>query len=221
MSWNSMWDDVFEKNEWGKYPPESLIRFIARNFYKKERKSVRLLEVGCGPAANVWYMAREGFEAFGIDGSAVAIEKAKSRFISENLTASLIVGDIVNLPYQDSYFDAVIDIECLYCNSIESSLKILQEIKRVLKPQGMFFSRTFSSDIYIGENPTSINSMEFRDIKEGPLKGNQFVRLSTKETIRELYGREFSVESIDKEQYTMGNGEVLVSEWNIICRKGN
>ena len=37
-----------------------------------DRRSVRLLEVGCGPGGNVWYMAREGYQVSG-DGSAVAM----------------------------------------------------------------------------------------------------------------------------------------------------
>src|SRR3989338_32841 len=27
--WNSGWDKIFEANEWGKYPPEELVRFVA------------------------------------------------------------------------------------------------------------------------------------------------------------------------------------------------
>ena len=219
MSWNSMWDDVFASNEWGKYPAESLIRFIARNYYKKVRKNIRILEVGCGPGANVWYFSREGFDSFGIDGSAVAIDKARARLQSENLKGSLEVGDIVNLPYADGLFDCVVDIECLYCNNVENTSRILKEIHRVLKPGGQLFSKSFSSDIFIGNNPEKINEFEFQNITEGPLSGNKFVRLSNKETIKEIYGKYLSVVSTDHELYTMGNGEAQVSEWNIICEK--
>jgi len=47
MVWDKTWDNVFLKKEWGKYPPEELIRFIARNFYEvKNRKKVRILDMG-------------------------------------------------------------------------------------------------------------------------------------------------------------------------------
>ena len=62
--WNKVWEKVFRENEWGKYPSESLIRFVARNFYKADdRFAVKILEVGCGTGANLWYMLREGFSA--------------------------------------------------------------------------------------------------------------------------------------------------------------
>lgn len=57
-----------------------MIRFIARNFYKvNNRESIKILEVGCGPGANLWYMNREGFTVYGIDGSETAIKKAEKR----------------------------------------------------------------------------------------------------------------------------------------------
>jgi ubiquinone/menaquinone biosynthesis C-methylase UbiE len=117
-SWDNVWDDVFANQEWGKYPSESLIQFIARNYYKLDRKTVRILEVGCGTGANVWFVAREGFAAYGIDGSAIAINKAAKRMSDEGIgNVSLVVGDIIKLPYEDNFFDAVIDNECIYSNN--------------------------------------------------------------------------------------------------------
>ena len=83
MSWDRTWEKVFKENEWGKYPDENFIRFLARNFYKKDRKNIRILEIGCGPGANIWYMAREGFDVYGIDGSSIAIERARTRLKTE------------------------------------------------------------------------------------------------------------------------------------------
>lgn len=39
-SWDSVWEKIFQEQEWGKYPGESLIQFIARNFYKMDRKNI-------------------------------------------------------------------------------------------------------------------------------------------------------------------------------------
>lgn len=218
-SWNPIWEDVYRNNEWGKYPGESLIQFIARNFYNKKRDEIKLLEVGCGTGPNVWYMSREGFDVTGIDGSKTAIEKGISRLKNENLNASLIEGDIINLPFQNDSFDGAIDVECLYCNNTSTTERIMQEIKRILKPGGFFYSRTFTSDMYIGKHPTKIAKFEFSDITEGPQAGRGFMRLIDKDEINHLYGKFFEIISIDKLEYTRNNSTMLISEWIIICKK--
>lgn len=48
--WDPIWEEIYRKQEWGKYPPEYVIRFIARNFYHAaDRRCVRLLDLGCDP----------------------------------------------------------------------------------------------------------------------------------------------------------------------------
>lgn len=90
-----IWEQVFSSREWGKYPPEHVVRFVARNFYGlPNRAVVRLLEIGCGPGTNVSFMTREGFSTSGIDGSPTAIRKAGDRLARENLHADLRVGNI-------------------------------------------------------------------------------------------------------------------------------
>jgi len=218
-SWDPVWEQVFQAQEWGKYPGESLIQFIARNFYRRTRKEVSLLEVGCGPGANIWFMAREGFNVTGIDGSKTAIERAKTRLFNDGLNAKLIVGDIMNLPFQRLEFEAVIDNECLYANNEANSLIILSEINRVLKKDGLFYSRTFSNDMFVGKRKNKKSLFEFQNITEGPLSGKGFVRLIDEQQIRNIYGKYFNVISIDKLEYTQYNGKELISEFIIICKK--
>ena len=96
------WEQIFRSRQWGKYPPEHLVRFVAGNFYgAPNRGAVHLLEIGCGPGANVWFMAREGFTVSAIDGSPTAISLAGERLASEGLTADLRVGDFFSLPWPD------------------------------------------------------------------------------------------------------------------------
>lgn len=57
------------------YPNESLIQFIAGRYFAlpmTERRRIRILEVGCGSGTNLWMLAKEGFEVYGLDSSAVA-----------------------------------------------------------------------------------------------------------------------------------------------------
>lgn len=217
-SWDPIWETVFQDHEWGKYPGENLIQFTARNFYKKERKDVSLLEIGCGPGANIWFMAREGFNVSGIDGSETAIAKAKTRLQKENLDAYLVVGDIVNLPFENQKFDGIIDNECLYANNEQNAVLILAEISRLLKSDGLFYSRSFSNEMFIGDKLHN-ETFEFSNITEGPLAGKGFVRLMNEQKINSLYSKNFNIQSIDKLEYTQYNSTQKISEFIIICQK--
>src|ERR1022692_4131077 len=108
---DEVWEQLFSSQEWGKYPPEHVIRFIARNFYRSaNRKAVKILEVGCGPGANLWFMAKEGFDVYGIDGSTSAIRYAGERLCREGLSVNLMVGDFcARLPWPESLFDGVLE----------------------------------------------------------------------------------------------------------------
>ena len=53
-----------------RWPNEEFCRFMGRNFFSKdalERKSINILEVGCGTGANLRLLAEEGFAAYGIE----------------------------------------------------------------------------------------------------------------------------------------------------------
>jgi len=144
-SWDKRWEKVFQSQQWGKYPPEELVRFIARNFYKAvKRKDIKILDLGCGTGAGIWYLAREGFSAFGIDGSKTAISIARKRFQKEDLEAHFKVGDLIKPNYPDDFFDGVIDIAAIQHNKIRSQRMILNEVFRVLKPNGKVFSMLIS-----------------------------------------------------------------------------
>src|ERR1019366_5194304 len=82
QGWDPVWEQIFSTREWGKYPPEHVVRFVAGNFYRvPDRKEMCLLEVGCGPGANIWFMAREGFTVSRIDGSATSIKQGDGRLV--------------------------------------------------------------------------------------------------------------------------------------------
>ena len=220
MVWDSVWDEVFSGSEWGKYPDENLIRFVAGKYYAStNRKNIKILEVGCGPGANLWYLSREGFNAYGVDGSQEAISIARKRFRDENLTGELKVCDIIKLPYPDDYFDSVVDIECLYANSFANTELILQEICRTMKPGGSLFSKSITDKMYLGKQRDEVGQLEFNNISDGPVAGKGFARSMSQQCIHQLYGQFFTVESIDLHEYTRNNQTLLNSAWVIVCSK--
>lgn len=220
--WNKGWDKIFSEVDWGKYPGEELIRFIARNFYNEaNRNQIKILEVGCGEGANIWFLSREGFDVYGLDGSKVALKKAKKFLDSQSLNANLHHGDAMNLPYDDNTFDAVLDVECIYANSLKDSSIILEEIHRVLKLNGLIFSKTFSSEMSGQETATSLEDEPNTFIKmpDGPLRDDYgIIRLTAEDEIKDIYHL-FNDLQYDFISRTDRNRSNVIHEWVIQGRK--
>ena len=45
-SFDETWEEIHSTQEWGKYPSEPVIRFVARNYYKVDRKATKILDFG-------------------------------------------------------------------------------------------------------------------------------------------------------------------------------
>jgi SAM-dependent methyltransferase len=221
--WDSVWETIFSSRAWGKYPAEVLIRFIAQNYYQApDRSKIRVLELGCGPGANLWFLAREGFSFVGIDGSATAINQAETRLDEEcpgwRARGELIVGDITSITSSfEPVFDAVIDSECVYCTPYEEALGIYAESRRVLKDGGMIFVRTFNTDTW-GCGTGELVDKNTYFCNEGPLAGKGLSRFTEYDDIPHLLNS-FSLLHIELLSQTYLNRSKKVDEWIIIAEK--
>jgi ubiquinone/menaquinone biosynthesis C-methylase UbiE len=218
-SWDKTWENIFENRVWGKYPPEELVRFIARNLCNvPDRKAVGILDLGCGTGACSWYIAREGFSIFGIDGSFTATKVASQRLRSEGLPGIICVGDFIDIPWSTSYFDCVIDVEALSCNTFEMSKIILDEIIRVLKPGGLLFSISFKDGCWGDGTGKKIEQHTYFNVTEGPCEGMGVIRFSPESEIRQLYQR-FETLSLEYNLRTADKMNKIISQWVISGRK--
>jgi SAM-dependent methyltransferase len=97
-----------------------------------------ILDVGCGGGKTVSRLAQRAVlgKVFGIDYSADMIEyskKVNKKLIAEN-RVEIIEGAVEKMGFPDDFFDLVTAIETYYF--WPSFPDALQEIKRVLKPDG-------------------------------------------------------------------------------------
>jgi len=219
----NIWEDIFQNNEWGKYPPVALIRFIAKNFYKlKNRKDIKILEIGSGTGANLWFCAREGFSVYGIDGSKTAVDRMVNRFKEENLSDNLLgvsVGDYYDKldDIEDETFDAIIDLESLYCNPFDRSREIVQKSFSKLKKGGLMFSLTFADGTY-GLDGENISYHAVSPTK-GAMANMGFTRYTTKDDIEKLYKLDNNeIVDIQRQELHLSDDEVI-KEWIIALKK--
>jgi SAM-dependent methyltransferase len=221
MSWDPVWEQLFRERDWGRYPPEELIRFVARNFYgAAERSKVKILELGCGTGANIWYLAREGFDTYGVDGSATAIGRAESRMREEGLKAHLQVADAISLGqlFAPLHFDAVIDVTCLQHNAMDAVDRILSQVLAVLTPGGKLFSMMVASGSYGDGLGKEIAPGTYVDITEGPLYGRGLSHFFTLEEVNRLSAR-FSDVKIEESDRSLNNRRQSYKHWVVEATK--
>ena len=125
-----------------RYPNEELLRFFGRHYFhipRERRAATRALEVGCGSGANLWMMAREGFDTHGIDLSPEAIKLCERMLTHWGATATLTAASMTACPYPDSHFDVVADIFSSYCLDESGIAPFLDEVSRLLRRGGASF----------------------------------------------------------------------------------
>jgi SAM-dependent methyltransferase len=100
-----------------------------------------LLEIGAGRGGGLAYVKQmlSPRAAFGVDLSARAV--ALARKIHAVPALSFLQGDAENIPFGESTFDAVLNVESSHC--YPSKLKFYQEVRRVLIQGGHFLYTDF------------------------------------------------------------------------------
>lgn len=154
------YDEAYSKSGFSaqrRYPNEELCRFMGRNFFHlpfSDRKEVKVLEVGCGSGANLWMIAREGFDAYGIDLVESGVKLCEEMLKNYESSASLKTGDMTETGYGDNTFDVVADVFSSYCLTRKDGARFLDEVFRILKPGGLFFSYfpSKNSDTFLKSN---------------------------------------------------------------------
>ncbi len=186
QSFDETWEKIHATEEWGKYPSESVIRFVARNYYNKDRKSIKILDFCCGSGANTWYLTREGFDVYAFDGSQSAVRKIKYRLKAEGLSADIKVCDALETNYEDDFFDCIIDNVSIYANRLNDIVKMYGETYRMLKTGGKIFTSMFTKNTTgygLGE---ALEKDTFKNISQGNLAGRGIAHFYDKKEITEL-----------------------------------
>ncbi len=132
------------------YPNEELLRFFGRHYFPlppDQRQKVRVLEAGCGSGANLWMIAREGFDTHGIDLSPEGVALCEKMLAHWGTTATVKAADMTAIPYPDRHFDVVLDVFSAYCLNENGFMRFLDEVVRLLTEvfEGQEFLRRFLS----------------------------------------------------------------------------
>ena len=208
------WDERYRKGgvEWGR--EQTIVAEIARDIMEhREFKSV--LDGGCGYGRDCIYLAKEGFDAVGIDVSGEALRLAKEWASKEGLTIDFRHTDITDTGFEDSSFDTVIMFNTIHFMPEKPREKAIAEIHRILKNGGMLVQAMFSrKEKGFGEGiEVEKNTFEF--------KPGRPVHFFSEEEIRRAFGQ-FTIVQLDEvaihEVHQDGN-EHFHKEWLMVAEK--
>ncbi|MFH0955771.1 MAG: class I SAM-dependent methyltransferase [Candidatus Falkowbacteria bacterium] len=132
------WNKTFKRHGKVFLKLQEDISWIVKEF--KNHKVKKVLDLGCGTGRHVVYLAKKGFDVYGMDIAEEGISQAKQWLKSGELNANLKIGSIYKrLSYKNNFFDAVISTQTIHHQRLENIRKTIHEISRILKKGGFIF----------------------------------------------------------------------------------
>src|SRR5207302_7861365 len=116
------------------------------------RRDLRILDAGCGTGGTTQELRRFG-DVVGVDLAWEALEPARARGLKQIARAS-----IERLPFGSAAFDAVTSFEVVYHLGVGNDTCVFEEIRRVLKPGGLFLLRVPAHDWLRGEHDRLVHT---------------------------------------------------------------
>jgi O-antigen biosynthesis protein len=107
-------------------------------------------------------LAREALECTGVEIDEQTVKHAAAKYRMENLT--YIHGSILDIPIKDdSVFDVAICFEAI--EHIQEQDKVLSEVKRVLKKDGIFIVSSPDKEVASWPYPYHVKELTFEEFK--------------------------------------------------------
>lgn len=136
-------------NEFGSKVTQAKYAQIAKKgLWKSEEILIRkyftsgsiILDIGCGSGRTTISLFEMGYQVIGVDITPQMIETARLVAKSKQLDIDYRLGDATNLKFQNNYFDCAIFANNGWTQipGKENRQKALNEIYRVLKPDGIY-----------------------------------------------------------------------------------
>lgn len=135
--------------------------WMADSLGYREMEGLTVLDVGCGQGIDVGRYALAGATVTGVDLTPRHVELARAHVASLGLTATIVLGDAEQLPFDDASFDRVSSNGVLH--HTPDMPAALGEIRRVLRADG-------EARIII-YNKASLHYWLDQVLKEGLLRG--------------------------------------------------
>ncbi len=110
---------------------------------------MRILDAGCGPGRNIFYLLKSGFDVFGVDanpGSIATVRQLAARLAPHLSPDNFHAEPVEGMTFPDAFADVVLSIAVLHFAKDDAQFAaMIHELWRVLKPGGVLICRLASS----------------------------------------------------------------------------
>ncbi|MBY0528803.1 MAG: bifunctional 2-polyprenyl-6-hydroxyphenol methylase/3-demethylubiquinol 3-O-methyltransferase UbiG [Rhabdochlamydiaceae bacterium] len=145
---NTFYDTLHEQWYEGQNHPIALLRaenatrnpWILETIAEHVGMNKKVLDLGCGGGLLSNTLALAGHEVTGIDLSMNSLREAQVRDTTQSVTYLCRAAE--DLPFENNSFDIVAAMDLL--EHVDDPKTVIQEVGRVLKPNGLFFFHTFN-----------------------------------------------------------------------------
>jgi 2-polyprenyl-3-methyl-5-hydroxy-6-metoxy-1,4-benzoquinol methylase len=138
--WDNCWSNDKSRERW--LTPESEIQNVVPLL--RERGVKNVLDLGCGVGRHALFLASQGFCVFAMDGSSNGVEFARKKAARQGLTIDFSCSAMTELPYESKFVDYVLVWGVIYHGDITVVRRCLSEIRRVLRPGGLYHGTMLS-----------------------------------------------------------------------------
>ena len=179
-TYNNYAEERSSKNELEPWKVEARAAFLQT---LQNNNSVNLLEIGAGPGRDSLFFKRQGIHVKCTDLSPEMVRICKERGLDAH------VMDYYDLDFSDGAFDAVYAMNCLLHVPKDQIRAVLGEIRRVLKPQGLFYL-----GVYGGQDSEGIWEKDIYEPK-------RYFSFFTDERMKELVEEYYHIEAFHAVKY--------------------
>jgi SAM-dependent methyltransferase len=143
--WEASFKEQIARHAYNTAPVEAVVRTVAyrlrdRGHVENENR-LHFLEVGCGAAPNLIWLAQQGIDVSGVDISPTALGLARQsleRSGHSDRVRQLLEASVSHLPFEAGTFDGIIEA-CVFQHLTRTDrLLAFAEVGRLLKKGGMF-----------------------------------------------------------------------------------
>lgn len=142
---------------------EHMTRYVFASQFVKDKVT---LDLACGSGYGSDYLLKaEAKKVIGIDISEETINYCKEKYINNEI--EFLLGSVEKIPVENCSIDVIVSFETIEHVDEKAQINFLQEVKRVLKKDGIFIVSTPNSLVYPKGNPFHLKELdpkEFGDI---------------------------------------------------------